>query len=99
MWVYDDDDFPRATRAGKRNLVEIPCDTWGGFIWFNMDPTCDDLRTWLDPVADHLDAYRMEDMKRTHWVTVVGDWNWKCVQDNFNESYHLPFVHPQTLPR
>jgi phenylpropionate dioxygenase-like ring-hydroxylating dioxygenase large terminal subunit len=36
-------------------------------------------------------------MTRTHWVTVTGDFNWKCVQDNFNESYHLPFVHPQTL--
>ena len=36
-------------------------------------------------------------MKRTHWVTVVGEFNWKCVQDNFNESYHLPYVHPQTL--
>ena len=38
----------------------------------------------------------MENMKRTHWVTVEGDFNWKIVQDNFNESYHLPFVHPQT---
>ena len=96
-WVYDEDDFPQGTPCGKRNLVEIPCDTWAGFVWFNMDPTCDDLRTWLDPVADHLDAYRMQDMKRTHWVTIVGDWNWKCVQDNFNESYHLPFVHPETI--
>ncbi len=96
-WVYDEDDFPQGTPCGKRNLVEIPCDTWAGFIWFNMDPKCDDLRSWLDPVADHLDAYRMEDMKRTHWVTIVGDWNWKCVQDNFNESYHLPFVHPETI--
>ncbi len=96
-WVYDEDDFPQGTPCGKRNLVEIPCDTWAGFIWFNMDPACDDLRSWLDPVADHLDAYRMEDMKRTHWVTIVGDWNWKCVQDNFNESYHLPFVHPETI--
>ncbi|MEM9893720.1 MAG: aromatic ring-hydroxylating dioxygenase subunit alpha [Actinomycetota bacterium] len=97
-WAYDDDDFPQGNPCGTRNLVELPSDTWAGFIWFNMDPECDDLRTWLDPVADHLDAYRMEDMKRTSWVTVTGEWNWKCVQDNFNESYHLPFVHPQTLP-
>ena len=27
---------------------------------------------------------------------VEGEFNWKIVQDNFNESYHLPFVHPQT---
>jgi len=29
-------------------------------------------------------------------MTVEGEFNWKIVQDNFNESYHLPFVHPQT---
>ncbi len=97
-WVYDEDDFPQGSPCGKRNLVELPCDTWAGFIWFNIDHDAAPLREWLDPVAEHLDGYRMEDMKRTHWVTVEGEFNWKCVQDNFNESYHLPYVHPQTLP-
>ena len=96
-WVPDEDDFPQGSPCGVRNLVEMPSDTWAGFIWFNMDPDAAPLREWLDPVADHLDAYRMEQMKRTHWVTVEGEFNWKCVQDNFNESYHLPYVHPQTL--
>jgi len=95
--VPDEDDFPQGSPCGKRNLVEMPSDTWAGFIWFNMDPDAAPLREWLDPVAGHLDAYRMQDMKRTHWVTVEGNFNWKCVQDNFNESYHLPYVHPQTL--
>jgi phenylpropionate dioxygenase-like ring-hydroxylating dioxygenase large terminal subunit len=95
--VPDEDDFPQGSPCGVRNLVEIQSDTWGGFIWFNMDDDATPLREWLNPVADQLDAYRMQDMKRTHWVTIVGDWNWKCVQDNFNESYHLPYVHPQTL--
>ena len=96
-WVPDEDDFPQGSPCGVRNLVEMPADTWAGFIWFNMDPDAAPLREWLDPVAEHLDVYRMEQMKRTHWVTVEGDFNWKCVQDNFNESYHLPYVHPQTL--
>jgi len=96
-FVPDEDDFPQGSPCGVRNLVEMPSDTWAGFIWFNMDENAKPLRESLDPVADQLDAYRMEDMKRTHWVTIVGDWNWKCVQDNFNESYHLPYVHPQTL--
>jgi len=95
-WVHDEDDFPQGSPCGKRNLVEVACELWAGFIWFNLDPDAQPLREWLDPVADHLDVYRMEDMKRTHWVTVEGDFNWKCVQDNFNESYHLPYVHPQT---
>lgn len=101
-WVPDEDDFHADFQGdspcGKRNLVEIKSDTWAGFIWFNMDDDAKPLREWLSPVAEHLDVYQMENMRRTHWVTIEGDWNWKCVQDNFNESYHLPFVHPQTLP-
>ncbi|MFK8024156.1 MAG: aromatic ring-hydroxylating dioxygenase subunit alpha [Ilumatobacter sp.] len=97
-WVPDEDDFTQGSPCGERNLVELQSDTWAGFIWFNMDDACEPLRTWLDPVAEHLDAYQMENMKRTHWVTVEGEFNWKCVQDNFNESYHLPYVHPQTIP-
>lgn len=96
-WVPDEEDFPQGSPCGVRNLIELPSDTWAGFIWFSLDPDIGPLRAWLDPVADHLDSYRMEDMKRTHWVTLEGDFNWKCVQDNFNESYHLPFVHPETV--
>lgn len=97
-WVYCEEDFPQGSPCGKRNLAEIPCDTWGGFVWINMDESCSSLEEYLKPIAGQLDCYRMERMKRTHWVTLEGDFNWKCVQDNFNESYHLPYVHPQTLP-
>jgi phenylpropionate dioxygenase-like ring-hydroxylating dioxygenase large terminal subunit len=96
-WVYCEDDFPQGSPCGNRNLVEIPCDSWGGFVWINMDEGCESLATFLAPVAEQLDCYEMETMKRTHWVTMNGDFNWKCVQDNFNESYHLPYVHPQIL--
>ena len=94
-WVYCEEDFPQGSPCGKRNLAEIPCDTWGGFIWINMDEGCMSLQEYLEPIAGHLDTYRMENMKRTHWVTLEADFNWKCIQDNFNESYHLAFVHPQ----
>ena len=97
VWVHCEEDFPQGNPCGKRNLLEIPCDTWGGFIWINMDSECEDLLDYLSPVSEHLDCYQMEQMKRTHWVTLEGDFNWKVVQDNFNESYHLPFVHPQTV--
>ncbi|HXC39108.1 MAG TPA: aromatic ring-hydroxylating dioxygenase subunit alpha [Burkholderiales bacterium] len=92
--VPDVPDFKQGNPCGKRNLVEIPCDTWGGFVWFNMDPACAPLRDYLSPVAQQMEAYPLEQMVRTLWVTIEGDWNWKLVQDNFNESYHVPFLHP-----
>ncbi len=92
----DPDDFPQGNPCGKVRLAEIPCTEWAGFVWYNMDLGCAPLADFLGPVKDDLDCYRLEEMRRTHWVTMDGDFNWKCVQDNFNESYHLPFVHPQT---
>jgi phenylpropionate dioxygenase-like ring-hydroxylating dioxygenase large terminal subunit len=92
--VPDIPDFHQGNPCGKRNLVELPCDSWGGFVWFNMDPNCVPLRQYLSPIAEQMEAYPLEDMTRTVWVTVEGDWNWKLVQDNFNESYHVPFLHP-----
>lgn len=93
--IPDEKDFPEGTKCDKRNLVEIKCDTWGGLVWFNMDDDCGPLRAFLAPVADHLDAYPMDEMIRVSWVTIEGDFNWKLVQDNFNESYHVFHAHPQ----
>lgn len=94
--VPDEADYPQGSPCGKLNLVEIPCESWAGFVWFNMDEDCAPLKEFLGPIADQIDSYPMEDMRRTHWVTVEGDFNWKLVQDNFSESYHVPFVHPSS---
>ena len=90
------EDFASGNPCGKVSLEEVKCEVFASFVWVNLDPQATSLADHLGPVAHQIAGYRMEQMHRTHWVTLEGDWNWKCVQDNFNESYHLPFVHPQT---
>lgn len=94
--VPDEADFLQGSPCGKLNLVEIPCELWAGFVWINMDKAAMPLRTYLGPIVPQIETYPMEKMVRTHWVTIEGNFNWKLIQDNFNESYHVPFVHPQT---
>ena len=93
-WVPDEENFLQGSPCGKRNLIEIKTEVWKGFIFFNLDNNSKPLRDYLNPIMEHMEDYPISDMIRTHWVTVEGDWNWKCVQDNFNESYHTPYVHP-----
>lgn len=93
--VQDPEDFPKGNPCGKLRLNEIPCETWGGFVWFNMDPKAESLRDYLGVVADQLDVYGMENMVRVLHMTVEVECNWKIIQDNFNESYHLPTLHPE----
>lgn len=89
------EDFPQGNPCGKLKLSEIPCEVWSGFIWYSLDENALPLAEHLGPIKHQVESYQMDNMKRIHWTTVEGDFNWKIPQDNFNESYHLPFVHPQ----
>ncbi len=91
------EDFADGNPCGKVGLAELRCEVFAGFVWVNLDPAAPPLAEHLGPVGPQIASYEMEKMRRTHWVTLDGDFNWKCVQDNFNESYHLPFVHPGTV--
>lgn len=90
------EDYPQGNPCGKLSLSELPCEVWAGFVWYSLDEDIVPLEQHLGPLKAQIDTYQMEQMKRIHHVTIEGDFNWKIPQDNFNESYHLPFVHPQT---
>jgi len=92
--VRDPEDFQQGDPCGKLRLTPVRVETWGGFVWFNLDPEAGPLQDFLEPVARQLDSYRMDRMERTHHITLEADCNWKVIQDNFNESYHIPAVHP-----
>lgn len=92
-FVQDPDDFPDGNPCGKLRLVEIPCDSFAGFIWINMDRDCVSLKEYLGPVWDDWKVYGIEDWKRYVALSTLAPVNWKVVMDNFNESYHVNTVH------
>jgi len=93
--VQDPEDFPHGNPCGKLRLAPVQVDTWGGFVWFNLSAGAESLQDFLEPVAGQVDSYRMQDMVRTGYTTLEIGCNWKVVQDNFQESYHIPTVHPE----
>lgn len=93
--AQDAKDIVGGNPCGRARLVELHCETWGGFIWFTMDPNARPLREWLAPVAEELENYGMEKWTRVLFLTAEVKCNWKIVRDNFNESYHLPTLHPE----
>jgi phenylpropionate dioxygenase-like ring-hydroxylating dioxygenase large terminal subunit len=94
-FAQDSEDFPEGNPCGKINLKSLPCETFAGFIWVNMDPGAEPLRDYLGPVWDDWNMYPVAQMKRYLAYTVNVPCNWKVIQDNFNESYHLRSVHPE----
>jgi phenylpropionate dioxygenase-like ring-hydroxylating dioxygenase large terminal subunit len=93
--VQDPDDFPNGNPCGKVTLSEVRCETWGPFVFYCMDPDAKPLLEWLDPLPERLKGYGLDNWVRVMHLSADADFNWKIIRDNFNESYHLPTIHPE----
>ncbi len=93
--VQDPDDFEDGNPCGKVKLAEIRCETWGPFVWWCMDENAKPLLEWLSPYPEKLAGYGLDNWVRTFSLSCEADFNWKIIRDNFNESYHLPTIHPE----
>ncbi len=97
-WVQDPEDFSQGNPCGKLRLKELPCETWGGFVFWSFDKNAVPLLEYLDPIPQLLANRDLENYTRVVWRTLRVNTNWKFASDNFNEAYHIPSVHPQFQP-
>ncbi len=93
--VPDEQDFTQGCPKEQLSLKPVNTDTWGGFVWFNLNPDCEPLKDYLGIIPDHLDPYGFEDMAMVMNLTIDWDCNWKASVDAFNEYYHTPCIHPE----
>lgn len=106
-WAYDLEgdcthvpqasDWCGALNDDRTRLEPIKVDTWGGWIWINLDPDCEPLRDYLEPAASILDPFELQNMRYKWRKWVVFDCNWKVALEAFNEAYHVPSTHPQVM--
>ena len=94
----DPDDFPQGNPCGELALKGVRCDTWGGFVWYTMDPDAPSLLDYLEPIPEVYKNYPLESLVRVYWMKVNLETNWKFATDNFSESYHTRTAHPQVPP-
>lgn len=80
------------------SLPEVRAETWGGFVFINMDPDAPPLLDYLDPVPDHFKNWDMEGRYTTVHAQKELPCNWKAAMEAFMENYHTWVVHPQLMP-
>ena len=93
--VQDPEDFPQGNPCGKVHLSELRCATWGPFVFWCMDDDVAPLHEWLSPFPERLAGYGLDNWVRVLKLSCDCEFNWKIIRDNFNESYHLPTIHPE----
>jgi len=93
----DESDWKGALTEERTHLNEVKVDTWGGWIFINMDPAAVSLREYLEPAAGTLDPFEFGKMRYKWRQWVVFDCNWKTALEAFMEPYHVTGTHAQML--
>lgn len=90
-------DFPHV-KDEEYGLPEVRVDTWGGFVFVNLDPDCAPLIDHLGPLAEHFsDRWDLTDRRIRLHIQKELPTNWKAAQEAFLEAYHVYETHSQAL--
>ncbi|MCB2061652.1 MAG: aromatic ring-hydroxylating dioxygenase subunit alpha [Novosphingobium sp.] len=95
--VLDSDDWQGRLSGDRLNLPRVQVDTWGGWVWINMDPDAGPLREYLEPAASLLDPFELDRMRYRWRLWCHFDCNWKVALEAFIEAYHVEGTHPQLM--
>ncbi|CAM2740463.1 aromatic ring-hydroxylating oxygenase subunit alpha [Skermania piniformis] len=94
-FVAERDDWTCGLSERNDGLNPVQVDTWGGWVWINMDPDAESLRDYLEPAAKLLENFELEKMRYRWRRWVDFDCNWKVAFEAFMETYHVPYTHPE----
>ncbi|HSV77776.1 MAG TPA: SRPBCC family protein [Ramlibacter sp.] len=78
-------------------LVELPCEERVGFVWVCITPgLAFDIDHYLGGMLQELECLEAEQW-HVHGTARLDSANWKITHDGYLESYHIPFLHRDTL--
>jgi len=78
-------------------LAEIRCEVYQGWIYVTLNPDAAPVASGLAALTPIIEPYRQQDYVTIFTEEHVWDTNWKCLTENFMESYHLPVAHRETV--
>jgi len=105
MWTFGYDgrlrsapDFERFYIDKSRcDLVQVAVEACAGLIFVNLDHSpAQSLREFLGPIARQLESLPVACATTFSEYVYEIDANWKLTYDNFQENYHLRFIHPRS---
>ena len=68
-----------------------------GFAFVSLNPEAPSIDEYLGEFANIHAPWPVETLVSVRRLETVVDCNWKMFLEVFNEYYHLPFVHPDTV--
>lgn len=95
--VLDRKDWGDCLHDEEIRLTQVHVQTWGGFIFINMDANPEPLEKYLNPINELCRNFEFEKLRYRWYKSVRLKCNWKTVLEAFDEGYHTAQTHPQLL--
>ncbi|WP_174274961.1 aromatic ring-hydroxylating oxygenase subunit alpha [Sphingomonas bacterium] len=95
--VVDRHDWGSCLKDEDIDLAPVQAGTWGGWVWINMDPECQPLDAFLEPMKSRCDKMEFEKLRFAWYKSTIVEANWKTVVEAFTEFYHVQTTHQQML--
>ncbi|MDP3674559.1 MAG: aromatic ring-hydroxylating dioxygenase subunit alpha [Novosphingobium sp.] len=95
IYIEYQDDWQGCLTAERTGLGAVQVDTWGGWIWINLDPDAGSLNEYLSPAASLLEPYQLHNMRPRWRRWLEFGCNWKVAMEAFAETYHVSTTHPE----
>ncbi len=76
-------------------LMPVRVQQWGILVFACCDPNTMPLQEWLGDLPERMADYHFERWSVTSDQTLDVRCNWKLISENFQEYYHLKWVHPE----
>lgn len=90
---FEEDDHVGHDRD-RLGLVPVRVDSWGCLVFACLDVDTPPLMTWLGDLPERMSGYDLGTwgVRESREIGIAA--NWKLITENFQECYHLPWVHP-----
>lgn len=96
--VRDRQDFGELDFA-CHSLKELPCESFGNWVFVNEDPAAGPLVDYMGPVAEQWRLFEPDKIRHVASSSHVVACNCKMMLEAFLEVYHLRTVHTDTVSR
>jgi Rieske 2Fe-2S family protein len=82
-------------RLADYPLYDVAVDTWGGFVFVNLQRNPTPLAEAVGDRAERYQRYAFEELRVGKRIVLEVRANWKALAENFSECFHCPPVHPE----
>ena len=81
----------------RLSLASVRSEIYQGWIYVTLNDAARSVADTLAPLTPVIARYGQEHYRTIFTEEHVWDTNWKCLTENFMESYHLPVAHRATV--